>query len=89
MKRPFFIFFLLLALSFTGFAQAPLTDLGSKEEIRKLGFIAGEWKGTGWMADRSGVKHSFDQTEKVQFKLDRTALLIEGRGMANGSRLVK
>ncbi|CAN5384037.1 hypothetical protein BH23BAC1_BH23BAC1_05410 [soil metagenome] len=33
---------------------------------------------------QDGKKHIFDQTEKVQFKLDSTALLVEGMGFTEG-----
>jgi hypothetical protein len=36
------------------------------------------------MMGRDGSKHEFTQTEKVQFKLDSTALLIEGLGTDQG-----
>ena len=36
------------------------------------------------MMGRDGQKHMFQQTEKVQFKLDSMILLIEGTGKAGG-----
>lgn len=65
-------------------AQNFETDLESKSEILKLEFITGNWEGKGWMMGQDGQKHHFDQTENITFKLDSTAILIEGHGEANG-----
>ena len=70
---------LLLATSL--FAQEAETDLLNKKEVSKLAFIVGEWEGDGWMMGRDGQKHAFTQTENISFKLDSTAILIEGRGL--------
>lgn len=59
-------------------------DHESKSQILKLGFLTGNWEGKGWMMGQDGQKHHFDQTEAVTFKLDSTAILIEGHGEANG-----
>lgn len=83
--RQLFYFLLLNALfsmNITG--QIPETDLFAQREISKLSFLVGDWKGTGWMMIQDGTRHSFDQYEKIQLKLDGTALLIEGTGYADG-----
>lgn len=74
----------LLVFSPSLFSQDIETDQESKSEIKKLAFIVGNWKGTGWMMGRDGQKHNFIQTEKISFKLDSTAILIEGLGLDNG-----
>lgn len=65
------------------FSQSFETDSLSKSKISDLGFMVGNWKGTGWMMGQGG-KSEFEQTEKIQFKLDSTAILIEGLGKDNG-----
>jgi len=65
------------------FSQSSETDSLSKSKISELSFMVGNWEGTGWMAGREG-KSNFDQTEEIEFKLDSTAILIEGKGSANG-----
>lgn len=78
--------FLLLAslLSFsTTRSQSFKTDTVSQENIQKLDFLLGKWEGSGWRMSPDGTKHTFDQSENVQFKLDSTAVLIEGKGIAN------
>lgn len=62
--------------------QLAQTDTLAKREMQKLAFLTGEWEGTGWMIGPDREKHSFDQTEKIHFKLDSTLILIEGKGMS-------
>ncbi|MEP0712553.1 MAG: hypothetical protein ABJC55_11560, partial [Algoriphagus sp.] len=59
------------------------TDTIAQEKALKLNFLVGEWKGSGWIIGQDMIKRTFDQTETVQFKLDSTALLIEGKGQSN------
>lgn len=53
-------------------------------EISKLDFLVGKWEGDGWIIGRDGQKHPFQQTEKIQYKIDGVAILIEGLGKSNG-----
>ena len=71
-------------ISSAAIAQSNETDKTAKEQISQLKFLTGSWKGKGWMMMADGKKHFFDQTEKVQFKLDQTLLLIEGNGTEDG-----
>ena len=64
-------------------AQSFETDAEAQKNIEKLDFLVGTWEGEGWRILQDGSRHVFSQTENVQFKLDSTAILIEGRGMAN------
>ena len=66
------------------FSQSLETDSISKSKISELEFMVGNWKGSGWMMGRDGVKSEFEQTEKIQFKLDSTMVLIEGMGQSGG-----
>lgn len=82
--------YLLLLLVFiltadNAVGQQYQTDENAKEKITKLAFLVGEWEGKGWSMGRDGQKHHFAQTENVSFKLDSTAILIEGRGSTNGN----
>lgn len=83
MKTLLFLFTGLLLVS-TASAQSFETDTISKDHIKKLEWLTGDWHGEGWRMGKNGVKHEFKQTEKVHFKLDSTALLIEGKGHTNG-----
>ena len=75
--------FSLLSLSVTR-GQMLETDSTSQAEIMKLEFMVGKWEGSGWIMGRDQQKSSFEQTEDIQFKLDQTAILIEGLGKSNG-----
>jgi hypothetical protein len=74
---------LVFLISITGFTQTSETDSISKAKIKELDFMVGNWKGTGWMMGKNG-KSEFEQTERIEYKLDSTAILIEGKGMSNG-----
>src|SRR5690606_7752840 len=87
MKNFALTIFILLFLSVATNAQMPEADKEAKEAISKLAFITGEWSGSGWMMGADGQRHSFSQTEKIELKLDSTALLIEGVGK-NGNSIV-
>ena len=84
MKTTSFLFAVSLLLVQFTFGQSYETDSISKSEITKLRFITGKWKGQGWMMGPDRKKADFDQTENIQFKLDSTAILIEGLGRNNG-----
>lgn len=72
-----------LSGSITSIAQSIKTDSISKSEISKLVFMVGNWEGKGWMMGKEG-KSEFEQTEIIQFKLDSTAILVEGQGKSGG-----
>ncbi|GAA4321678.1 hypothetical protein GCM10023115_49390 [Pontixanthobacter gangjinensis] len=84
MKTLFSIFVTLIIGVAALNAQTFETDQQAKSAIQKLSFLSGEWKGKGWRISQDGNKYHFDQSETVQFKLDSTALLIEGKGTAKG-----
>jgi hypothetical protein len=56
----------------------------AQEEIQKLSFLIGNWKGSGWMIGPDQKQHSFDQEEIIQMKLAGTAILVQGVGTADG-----
>lgn len=80
MKNLLLIILGIVLFSGTAFSQSYETDKESQEAMSKLAFIEGNWKGEGWMMRQDGKKHPFTQTEKISFKLDGTALLVEGLG---------
>ena len=74
--RTIFIITLTAFITFQSFGQSSETDSLSKSKISELKFMVGNWKGSGWMMGKEG-KSNFEQTEKIHFKLDSTAILIE------------
>lgn len=79
----FCIFCILVAIPYDLLAQQEL-DKVSVEMLKKLDFITGKWSGNGWMIGQDGIKREFSQTENIQYKIDGTALLIEGEGKSQG-----
>lgn len=77
------IFYYLLILLFcqNSYGQDFATDSISKTKISQLAFLVGNWQGEGWIMGRDRKKMNFNQTEKIQFKLDSTAVLVEGQGL--------
>jgi len=65
-------------------AQSFKTDSIAKREVLKLSFIVGQWQGSGWTYSQDRSRHTFDQSESISFKLDSTAILIEGVGTNTG-----
>jgi hypothetical protein len=77
MKRSCAILWILgLAISFP--AQSSTSP--SIDAMKKLDFLAGEWKGDGWIEFGPGQRRTFTQSETVQPKLNGLLLQIEGLG---------
>lgn len=81
--KTFLSIILTILISNASFSQNSETDSISKAKVKELKFMVGNWSGTGWMMGRN-VKSEFEQTERIEFKLDSTAILIEGKGKSNG-----
>ena len=64
------------------FAQAPAS--GERAEMKKLDWLVGRWKGTGWIQMGPQGRKKFTQTETIQAKLNGLVLIIEGEGKAKG-----
>ncbi len=47
-----------------------------------LSFMAGHWKGTGWISAGPGERHLFEQTEDIVPHVKGSVLLITGKGYA-------
>ena len=79
MKRAAMVLVLLLSATFA---------YGAGEEMKKLDFLIGDWKGEGWIQMGPGKRSSALQTEKVTSRAGGKVLLIEGLGrrkMENGT----
>jgi hypothetical protein len=63
-------------------AQAPTS--GQRAETKKLDWLVGQWKGTGWIQMGPQGRKEFTQTETIQGKLDGLVLVIEGQGKSRG-----
>ena len=56
----------------------PPAPAAQREAMKKLDFLAGQWKGEGWMEFAPGQRRTFKGTEVVQSKLDGLLLAVEG-----------
>ncbi len=66
----------VFALSVTTMGQTPSPN--QAEEMKKLEFLVGEWKGTGWEFNPDGSRrNSFSQKTKVQAKDGNSSLRIK------------
>lgn len=68
------------------FAQRPDVSARCKEEMKKLSYLAGDWKGEAAIRNQSGVT-TVTQTEHIEWKLDGLVLSIEGIGRNNGNTM--
>jgi hypothetical protein len=78
MKKITLFLLLLLMLSVPVSAQNPVSP--QLQEMKKLDFLIGEWKGEGWTEYVAGQRRTSPITENVQSKLGGMVFLIEGLG---------
>ncbi|GCC50649.1 DUF1579 domain-containing protein [Chryseotalea sanaruensis] len=78
MKNLLSLFLLVISLQQVS-AQRPDVSARCKQEMKKLVYMAGDWKGEANIRDQSGVL-KVAQTEHIEFKLDSLVLNIEGIG---------
>lgn len=70
----------LILVSLTNaFAQMPDFSKQVHEAMSKISVMEGKWEGKSWI-ERNGEKKNSSVTENIQWKLDKTLLLIEGTG---------
>ena len=71
----------LLTITSASFAQAPPDySVACKEELAKLSYLAGHWKGEATVRQGQGAEIVISQEEKITYELDGTLLRIEGVG---------
>src|SRR5204862_74768 len=63
-------------------AGPPVSKDIQRQEMKKLDWLVGHWKGTGWIQMGPQGRHEFTQTETIEAKLDGMVLVIEGLGKA-------
>lgn len=76
---------IILLLFFISFIQSQPPTNESQEKMKSLQFLAGDWEGDGWISFGPDQVHQFNQTEKVQYKLEGAILMIEGKGIDKNS----
>ncbi len=75
------LFLLIIAeLAFSAFTMAQPVNLEAVASLSKVGVMIGEWEGNSWILTPQGTREEAAVHEKLQWKLDRTLILIEGEG---------
>ncbi len=77
---------IMLITSLSLFSQNEYTSQENQDAMAKLKVFVGEWEGDSWYMGRDG-KVSSTMKEVLQCKLDKTAILVEGKGY-NGDKLI-
>lgn len=56
------------------------TENVSKEKMKALSALTGEWSGGGWLITREQERKDFTQKEWIKYELDGTIIQIKGQG---------
>jgi len=75
----------LLFVLTVNLAFAQQIDSVQINEMKKVQWLTGKWKGDGWIMFGPGQKHPFSQTETISSKLNGILLTIEGLGINHKS----
>ena len=78
------IFYICILLFSINVLKAQNDSIKNVASIDKLDFMIGEWEGNGWMMTRNG-KENAKINEKVQYKLEKGIMVVEGLGTKTGS----
>ena len=78
----FALVIILFSSSHDGWAQNQQDNTAFKEGMEKIEWFVGHWEGEGWIMTPERTRETFKQTETIQWKLDKTVLMVEGRGLA-------
>ena len=68
----------VLLVAAPALAQQP--GAANREAMKKLDYLAGQWKGDATITQGKEGKQTIQQTEDVEYRLGGTVLLIEGKG---------
>jgi len=71
---------LLCVLPVALLAQPSASATVQRAEMKKLAWLVGHWKGTGWIQMGQRGRKEFTQTETIQSKLDGLVLIVDGLG---------
>jgi hypothetical protein len=74
-------------LAVAALAQQPKAPATQLNEMKKVSFLVGNWKGSGTIEMSPGQRRTFSQTERVEPKLGGLLLTIEGEGKSETGAL--
>ncbi|HLJ85690.1 MAG TPA: DUF1579 family protein [Candidatus Angelobacter sp.] len=82
-----YLLLLLCLFSASSWAQPGAPGTANQlAEMKKLDFLLGSWKGSGYFEFGPGKRKTFTETENIQKKLGGLVLFIEGEGLAGGEK---
>ncbi|GAB4039483.1 hypothetical protein [Spirosoma gilvum] len=80
MKRILWTLLIFCLIFSSVYAQSPDLSARGKAELKKVSYLAGNWKGNVTYSAGNGKSITISQDEHVEFKLDGLLLSIEGIG---------
>lgn len=80
LRKAMLLWIVLAGLAAEGQAQEGAAGTAQREQMKKLDFLVGNWKGEGWSRMGPGKPEPFQATETVQPKLDGMILVFDGLG---------
>jgi len=85
MRRCILIFTLMM---FATISVAQGVNEDAVKAMQKLAVMVGEWEGDGWAMTPDRTKKESHVDEKMQWKLDKTVILVEGLGKDKEGKVV-
>jgi len=79
------IFLVIGVFTLSAKAQAPSPAM-QIEEMKKVNFLIGEWRGEGWIRLTQNNRETVKQSETVQSKLGGVTMVIEGLGKSTDGK---
>lgn len=86
-RKAMALWIVLAGLAAAGQAQEGAAGAAQREQMKKLDFLVGEWKGEGWARMGPGKPEPFQVTETVQPKLDGMILVFDGLGKDSNGKV--
>jgi len=86
MKNTIKLILVIAGISVASLCLAQSEENISKEKIKQLDFLLGEWSGGGWMMNQDRTRSDFTQTEKIEMELNGAVLVIHGQGWDTDSK---
>ncbi len=80
------LFALLLITNIS--AQMPDFSKEVQSAMSKISVMEGKWKGEGWRMNPDGSKDNSNVLEIIQFRLEKSVLLVEGLGTNDAGKIV-
>lgn len=87
-RKALVLWIVLAGLAGMAEAQEGAAGAAQREQVKKLDFLVGEWKGEGWSQMGPGSqRETFQATETVQPKLDGMILVFDGLGKDSSGKV--